>query len=216
MDDENNLKIKELYKDNQIMFCKYQEFYIKCNIKDEIIEELKKELKNLENQKLKLENENKILIKKEYNISKTQIIEDKYNKNKEIKKSYLNKDNNYRCTIIKYDKDNISISKNAAIKETFNEIFYYYELYKSINDEKENIDNIISYITYNRNLKSISDRKIYKSKIERCYYIYNIYGNKLNNLYFNLSSMSRIYDDKWKDWLIYLDSFIYTDQYDDK
>lgn len=138
----------------------------------------------------------------------------------EKKDKYINKNNNYRCTIVRF-KDLNEKSKKSHIKaarETTHEIIHYYELYKDVIDDKKTIDDIVTYILKSKNQKDKAgnNRQNCKNKIKRCYDIYLQYGEDLKDLYFNLTAMSRIYGDNWNMWLEYLDNFINGNENDEK
>lgn len=122
----------------------------------------------------------------------------------------MNKENNFKCTIIKF-KDLTKNSHIKAAKETSHEILHYYELYLEIDKDKKTIDDIVNYTLKNKkiNVNSATNRQTYRNRIKRCYEIYNKYDKKLDSLYFNITYMSKIYgDENWKEWLKYLDNKI--------
>lgn len=77
-----------------------------------------------------------------------------------IKTPYLNKDNNFRCPIIKYKEIN-SESKRKAAKETINDIIFYHDIYQTLTKEGKKIDEIVNYIIEHReiNKKSGTNKK---------------------------------------------------------
>lgn len=128
------------------------------------------------------------------------------------KKPYINEDNMYKCYIYRHenliDKHHIK-----AAKETAHEMLHFYELYKGLKDEKDSkkiLNNLVIDILKTKKIKHESRTNVtrYKNKIIRCYDIYNEYGERLNNIYFNLNYMAKIDDNNFLIWLKHLDNFI--------
>lgn len=171
------------------------------------------EIIELTNKNIELEN----IIKKyesQTKNNKDNNIKTKYNK-KEDSKPYLNKGNNFKCTIKRFE-DLTKKSHIKAAKETSTRIKYYHSLYLKTIDDGKSIDDIVLYILKNQKLKidSPTNNTTCKNRIERCYYIYDLYGEKLDDLFFSITYMAKIYnDDNWKEWLNYLDNFINRQEY---
>lgn len=113
-----------------------------------------------------------------------------------------------KCPIYIYNNNDNEwkkfISNETKYKTVFNKDF------KDIID-KNNVDinEVIDYIFKNREIKDTpSNRRDYKQKIERCWYLYDKYKDYLNLMNFSISKMSRIYKTEWNDWLKYLDEKI--------
>lgn len=133
---------------------------------------------------------------------------------------YLNKDNSYMCPVIKYKEieNEKSEYKIKAAKETMSEIIHYHGLYKTLNKEGKNIDEIVQYIIENRkiDINSGTNKQTYRNKIIRSYNIYEKYNDELKKVYFSLTKMAKIYNkDNWDKWLKTLDNCIYDKENDD-
>lgn len=148
---------------------------------------------------------------------------------KKIKKEDKNKqseENKYGCIIKLFEDVNNDYHKN--VNNTFNEIVYYYNIYKERDPEFENkkkldkekikdyVNDIIEgKIKYKKNerqnegiINAKSTKNRYKNRIERSIQLYNKYGKTLEKVYFSLDDMSRIYNYNWKEWQFYIDDFI--------
>lgn len=147
-----------------------------------------------------------------------------------IDKYVQNKENNFRCNITLFQNNKRHYNKN--INKTIYDIREYYNTYVSIIDpefkkgDNINIAKIVDYIDknilekgnkYKDNIIILengkikyteSNRRNFKNKIARSTYIYNMYGENLNDIYFSVSAMSRIYEENWNDWLDYLNDKI--------
>lgn len=119
-------------------------------LKEEIIElkkviKLENEIKESKDIKIN-ELENKV---QDYESQNMKLL--KYN-NVKKKIPYLNKDNKFRCPVIKY-KDINSKSKRKVAKETMNELIHYHGVYKTLKEEGKQVDEIVEYIMKNRDIK---------------------------------------------------------------
>lgn len=187
MNDEDNIKINELYKDNQIMFYKYKEFYIKCNIKDEIIEELKKENHNY-----------KITI----NILKNIIIGDE-------------KDN-YGCPIYLFESKDKNIKKREYNCKYLIDLYEKYKSEYINKDDygyiqkRKVLNNTAIHILRLKNIEpNRSNTENWRIKIKKVYEIYELYKNDIYIIFFNIDKMANIRNnEKWKLWILYLKSKI--------
>lgn len=154
--------------------------------------------------------ENKI---KSINIDNIIVFEnDKEDKNKVQSNKYVQtQENNYFCPIYKNQKPK-DIIEDMVYRETFINIKYNFEIYDNIkkNTNPKKFDDIITYYLNNKGMKvsSASNRQYYRNLIKRSWELYDKYEIRLSDLNFNLTSMSRINEDKWKYWLKYIDRII--------
>lgn len=88
-------------------------------------------------------------------------------------------------------------------------IKYQYQIAKKLNKNIDSItmDEIIDFKIKQENLNPKDKYKL-KRKIERCYYLYNKYGDKLNILKFSLRNVSYMNTKDWELWLEELDKII--------
>lgn len=101
---------------------------------------------------------------------------------------------------------------NLKIKEMENKINkkeFKYEKNKNNNLKFNILDETINDILKGNNIKNTKNNRYnYKKLLKRSLYLYNIYNEKINNIYFSLNYMYRIPENKWEQWLEYLDIII--------
>lgn len=191
---------------------------------------LKYQLEGKNDETLILINENKLLndkINKLEFLPKIKILEDKIknikidntilieNEKDDKYKNQLNKyvqteENNYLCPVYNNNKP-ANIIEDMVSKETFINIKYYFEIYDNIkNTDPKKIEDIIIYNLNNKGMKTSSstNKQHYRNMLKRSWELYNKYKNKLILINFNLTLMSRINENKWIEWLKYLDRII--------
>lgn len=75
-------------------------------------------------------------------------------------------------------------------------------------DEKDiKLDMIIKYIMEQRNISSSKKTKI-KYRFERCKFLYETYGNKINYIKFRISNLECINKKDWISWINELNRII--------
>jgi chromosome segregation ATPase len=157
-------------------------------------------------------------------------LKDKIDNFEKKKKNYQNKENNFRCNVTLFKDNKKDYNKN--INKIIYEIREYYDIYVFIIDpEFKNgnidIDKVRNYVKenllkkgkkYENNIRIEKEEGKYKNtgsnkrnhtnRIGRSVILYNKYGERLNNIYFSLSRMERIYEENWDYWLDYLENFM--------
>lgn len=116
--------------------------------------------------------------------------------------------------IIIYEKTEDECCKYVA-GEFCNKIKYKYNLKEMLNDNKSTMKKVVDYISTNeeklnqiRTYKNKQNKWNIETKINRCHYLYKIYGENLNKVKFRLSSVCRIGEDRWNLWLKQLDKIL--------
>lgn len=184
-----------LYNSNQKLIEEIKYLKIKCN--DILISEKELNSKNnidicnFEIENIKLEYEIKSPKKKNTNECKN-----------------VNNNIHDKCPVYIYINPNTKLKRHIA-NETNLKIIYNKELKEIMEFDNINIDEAVDYIIKNRNIKDTSSsRQNYKNKIERCRYLDQNYGNKLNVVFFSISKVSRLSKKEWELWLIYFNKKI--------
>lgn len=208
---------KEIYDINKV-FTEQQQNILKYQLEGKI------------DSTLILINENKLLndkINKLEYLQKIKVLEDKIKNLKiddtisiekekddkykhQLNKYVQTKENNYLCPVYKNNKPS-NIIEDMVSKETFINIKYYFEIYDNIkNTDSKKIEDIIIYNLSNKGMKTSSstNKQHYRNILKRSWELYNKYKNKLIIINFNLTLMSRINENKWIEWLKYLDEII--------
>lgn len=161
--------------------------------------------------KLKVVNEQEIAnIQKESNkiYFKNKEVNHKKIKNKNKISSYKNIYILDKYPIIIYKDINENKIKNMIACECFYLIKYQCEILKTIEKTIDvTLDEIIEYIVKQENLSSSKKRRL-KYKFERCKFLYETYGDKLNNIKININNLEYINKKEWIEWLNELNNVI--------
>ena len=207
--DEKFLNLKEDY--DNLMYEKEHK-QDSNDEKDDIIKKLQNTIEELNN---KLNSKNKVKpLPTLSNSNENKKTEDTKNKNNVLQNQDDKNDILKRIPIIIYSDTNDECCKYAA-GEFSNKIKYSYNLNNMINDKQSTINKVSDYLYKNEH--KLNNSKLYKNrktkwtietKIKRCYYLYNKYNDKLNNIKFSLSEICKIGDEKWKLWLEELDKIL--------
>lgn len=155
---------------------------------------------------------NKLKVVNEKEIANIQKESNKiYSKNKEVNHKKIKNKNKYildKYPIIIYKDINENKIKNMIACECFYLIKYQCEILKTIEKTIDvTLDEIIEYIAKQENLSSCKKRRL-KYKFERCKFLYETYGDKLNNIKININNLEYINKKEWIEWLNELNNVI--------
>lgn len=212
IDIENNEKYIKLFRDFEELRESHSKLLNKKSLRIDVKDSPEYLRIKAELNKLKSENENyyklqnKSLYETINSLNKIEVINKQKIKSNKNENKNINILNKYPIIIYK-DINESNIKKMVACECSYS-IKYQYEISKTIEKIKDiTLDETIEYIINQENLSSSKKTKL-KYRLERCKFLYETYGDKLNNIKINISNLEHISKKEWILWANELNNII--------